>query len=160
RWCWWRSAGWCWRAPTAWTRPPTLASSRTCAPGRRPWALNRRAPSIPVRCRAGAARMVDARSRLKEVYAHPVGRDAIDKVLLQLGRSRRWVRNPVVANLPLGTLARLARPLLGDGFVRSLVTVLADHDDGAGHLPQVGAPAQQACDGATSPGTVMLTGEW
>ena len=103
--------------------------------------------------------MVDARSRLKEVYAHPVGRDAIDKVLLQLGRSRRWVRNPVVANLPLGTLARLARPLLGEGFVSSLVTVLADHDDGAAHLSQVGAPAQQAYDGAASPGTVVLTGE-
>src|SRR5690625_7113761 len=83
------------------------ASSRTCVLGRRPWALSRRAPSIPVRCRAGAARMVDARSRLEEVYAHPVGRDAIDKVLLQLGRSRGWVGNPVVANLRLGTVARL-----------------------------------------------------
>src|SRR5690625_3131895 len=113
------------------------ASSRTCVLGRRPWALSRRAPSIPVRCRAGAARMVDARSRLEEVYAHPVGRDAIDKVLLQLGRSRGWVGNPVVANLRLGTVARLARPVLGDGFVSSLVTVLADHDDGAARLDQV-----------------------
>ncbi len=103
--------------------------------------------------------MVDARSRLKEVYAHPVGRDAIDKVLLQLGRSRGWVRNPVVANLRLGTVARLARPVLGDGFVSSLVTVLADHDDGAARLDQVGAPAQHAPDGAAAPGGVVLAGE-
>lgn len=86
--------------------------------------------------------MVDSRTRLKQVYAHPVGRDAIDKVLLQLGRSRRWVTNPVVANLPLSTLARLARPVLGDGFVPSLLTVLADHDDGAAHHSPGGAAGQ------------------
>ncbi|HLS64496.1 MAG TPA: hypothetical protein VK060_14030, partial [Ruania sp.] len=103
--------------------------------------------------------MVDARSRLEEVYAHPVGRDAIDKVLLQLGRSRGWVGNPVVANLRLGTVARLARPVLGDGFVSSLVTVLADHDDGAARLDQVGTPAQHAPDGAAAPGGAVLAGE-
>ena len=86
----------------------------------------------------------DAGTRLKDVYAHPVGRDALDKVLLQLGRSPRWVRNPVVANLPLGVLARLARPVLGEQFVPSLLTVLADHDDGAAPgLGQVTVPRAQ-----------------
>ncbi|MBZ2195296.1 alpha-glucosidase [Occultella gossypii] len=70
---------------------------------------------------------VEPSTRLKEIYGHPVGRDAIDKVLLQLGRSSRWVRNPVVANLRLRTVARLARPILGEAFAQSLVTVLADH---------------------------------
>ncbi|WP_210418230.1 alpha-glucosidase [Ruania zhangjianzhongii] len=83
----------------------------------------------------------DARTRLKDVYAHPVGRDAIDKVLLQLGRSSFWVRNPVAANLPLGALARLVRPVLGSEFVPSLLTVLADHGDGAATvLEQVAGP--------------------
>lgn len=86
----------------------------------------------------------DGRTRLKDVYAHPVGRDAIDKVLLQLGRSPWWVRNPVVANLPLGALARLARPVLGPEFVPSLLTVLADHDDGAAAgVNQVTGPRAQ-----------------
>ena len=80
----------------------------------------------------------DARTRLKDVYAHPVGRDAIDKVLLQLGRSPRWVTNPVTANLPLSALAHLARPVLGSQFVPSLLTVLADHDDGAATVPAPG----------------------
>ncbi|MGD7788476.1 alpha-glucosidase [Propionibacteriaceae bacterium Y1700] len=69
----------------------------------------------------------DAGTRLKDIYRHPVGRDAIDKILLQLGRSRRWVTNPVVANLPLRVLARLAQPVLGPGFADSLLAVLADH---------------------------------
>ncbi len=65
--------------------------------------------------------------RLRAVYAHPIARDAIDKVLLQLGRSRRWVTNPVVAGLRLRTLGRLAEPLLGPGFADSLLALLADH---------------------------------
>lgn len=70
----------------------------------------------------------DANPRLREIYAHPVGRDAIDRLLLQLGRSPRWVTNSLVANLRLSTVARLARPVLGDRFVPSLLAVLADHD--------------------------------
>ena len=72
---------------------------------------------------------LDAHSRLRQVYAHPVGRDAIDKILLQLGRSRRWVTNPLVSRLRLGTLAALARPILGPGFVDSFLAVLAAHPD-------------------------------
>lgn len=71
--------------------------------------------------------MTDPNPRLGEVYRHPVGRDAIDKVLLQLGRSRRWVANPVVSRLRLRTLARLAQPLLGPGFDRALLAVLDAH---------------------------------
>ncbi|HLS13625.1 MAG TPA: alpha-amylase family glycosyl hydrolase [Beutenbergiaceae bacterium] len=90
----------------------------------------------------------EAKSRIKDVYSHPVGRDAIDKVLLQLGRSRRWVTNPLVANLPLGVLGRLARPILGPGFVGSLLEVLTSHPevaDSGGAAPKppgVGEPAR------------------
>src|SRR5690606_15136986 len=65
--------------------------------------------------------------RLRDVYAHPVARDALDKVLLQLGRSRRWLTNPVVAGLRLRTIGRLAEPVLGPGFADSLLALLADH---------------------------------
>lgn len=65
--------------------------------------------------------------RIGEIYAHPVGRDAIDKVLLQLGRDRRWVDNPLVRRLPLRAFALLARPVLGEGFADSLLQLLRDH---------------------------------
>lgn len=69
----------------------------------------------------------DVRIRLKDVYAHPVGRDAIDKILLQLGRSRRWVTNPLVSNLSLQTLSRLAERFLGAGLAESFLEILAEH---------------------------------
>lgn len=65
--------------------------------------------------------------RLREIYAHPVGRDSLDKVLLQLGRSRRWLDNPLVGRLRLRAAARVARPVLGPTFADSLLTLLADH---------------------------------
>ncbi|MGO2746158.1 alpha-amylase family glycosyl hydrolase [Microbacterium sp.] len=71
----------------------------------------------------------DSSIRLKDVYAHPVGRDAIDKILLQLGRSRRWVTNPLVANLPLRTLGRLAGRFLGPGLAEALLAILAEHPE-------------------------------
>jgi oligo-1,6-glucosidase len=48
------------------------------------------------------------RSTIGDVWAHPLGKDALAKILLQLGRSERWVTNPVVARLRLSWLARLA----------------------------------------------------
>lgn len=91
----------------------------------------------------------DARSRIKDIYAHPVGRDAIDKVLLQLGRSKRWVTNPLVANLPLGLLSRLARPMVGPAFAEAFLGLLADHPaDPAAPVPALGpdGPAPSAGD--------------
>lgn len=71
----------------------------------------------------------DDRIRVKDVYAHPVGRDAIDKILLQLGRSRRWVTNPLVANLSLRTVGRLAGRFLGPGLAETMLAILAEHPE-------------------------------
>lgn len=92
----------------------------------------------------------EAKIRIKGVYSHPVGRDAIDKVLLQLGRSRGRVTNPLVANLPLGVLGRLARPVLGPGFAGSLLEVLAGHPEAAG--PGATAPLVPGAGGPASGG--------
>jgi len=43
----------------------------------------------------------DRNATVAEVYAHPLGRDIIDKILLQTGRSATWVRNPLVSRLRL-----------------------------------------------------------
>lgn len=64
------------------------------------------------------------RSTIADIYAHPVGRDAVDKVLLQLGRSPRWVRNPVVGRLRLDQIARVAGRYLDERFIDSLLALL------------------------------------
>ncbi|GAB2461679.1 glycoside hydrolase family 13 protein [Xylanimonas ulmi] len=64
------------------------------------------------------------RSTLGEVYAHPVGHDALDKVLLQVGRSPRWLTNPVVSRLRLSTLATLARRVAPPSFFEALLRLL------------------------------------
>ena len=40
-------------------------------------------------------------SRIKEVFAHPVGHDILAKVLLQTGMSSALIDNPVVGNMKL-----------------------------------------------------------
>ena len=40
---------------------------------------------------------LDRNATVAEIYAHPLGRDIIDKMLLQTGRSTTWVRNPLVS---------------------------------------------------------------
>lgn len=65
--------------------------------------------------------------RLGEIYAHPVGRDLVDRVLRQLGRSRRWVNNPVASRLRLRTLTRWAQGTVGPDFDTFLLEFLADH---------------------------------
>lgn len=67
--------------------------------------------------------------RVAEVYAHPVGRDAIDKILLYLGRGQGWVTNPLVANTRLSAISTLAKRGLGPGFADAFLTVIADHPD-------------------------------
>jgi oligo-1,6-glucosidase len=76
-------------------------------------------------------------SRIKEVYAHPIGRDVVDKLLLQMGKSQRLVTNPIVGNLRLVTIARLARKQLDLGFFQTLIDLFnsepdvpKEHDDG------------------------------
>ncbi len=64
---------------------------------------------------------LDRTATLGQVYAHPLGRDIIDKLMMQLGRSPRWVTNPVVSKIKLSHLDRI----LGKGFAETLVELLA-----------------------------------
>ncbi|OYN87776.1 alpha-glucosidase [Parenemella sanctibonifatiensis] len=63
-------------------------------------------------------------SRIADLYARPLGRDVVDKVLLQLGRGRAWVTNSAVSRLRLRTLARLARPVVGTGFLEVVIDLV------------------------------------
>ena len=71
----------------------------------------------------------DRNATVAEIYAHPLGRDIIDKVLLQTGRSTAWVRNPLVSRLRLRQLDKILRRTFGPGFVDTLVDLLADCPD-------------------------------
>jgi len=63
-------------------------------------------------------------SRVKDLCNHPLGRDIIEKLLLQLGKSNRWVDNPIVGNLRLKTLKRLTGKKVGPGFFDAVLGLL------------------------------------
>ena len=74
-------------------------------------------------------------SRVKEFYAHPVGRDLVDKLLTATGRSRRWVTNPLVGNMRLSTVGFLARPLTGPGLIDALLRLANVEPDAPSSAP-------------------------
>ena len=63
-------------------------------------------------------------SKLGEAYATPIGHDAIGKVLMQLGLSDKLITNPVVSNLKLSTIAKIAGKKLDAGFLQAMVDLL------------------------------------
>lgn len=77
---------------------------------------------------------LDESAQVRDFYAHPVGRDVIDKVLHQQGRSNRWVDNPLVGRLRLKTVGRLTRLLTGHDLVPALLA-LANAEP---HAPEPG----------------------
>lgn len=70
-------------------------------------------------------REVTARSRLREVCRHPLGRDIVDGLAHRIGRSPRWVDNPLVGAVRLAQLPRITGGRVDDAFVDALVRVLA-----------------------------------
>ena len=67
---------------------------------------------------------LNRRSNLGDVYDHPLGKDVINRILLQLGRSRVWVNNPVVRSLPLGLVEKVGNRFTGNGFMDTLLELL------------------------------------
>ncbi|MDL2219206.1 alpha-glucosidase [Ruminococcaceae bacterium OttesenSCG-928-O06] len=65
------------------------------------------------------------RSRIKEAWQHPVGHDVLKNMLRRTGRGEGLLRNPVVANLPLPNLDRIAGP----GFCDMLLDMAAQEPD-------------------------------
>lgn len=74
-------------------------------------------------------RQLTSRSKIKDVYRHPIGRDVIRRILLQLGKSEWLVENPLVGNMKLGTLGKLAKGMLGESFIDSLLNLLNGETD-------------------------------
>lgn len=66
---------------------------------------------------------LDRRSKIKDVWRHPVGHDLLQLMLLRTGRNPSWALNPLVVNRNIKTLDRMG----GDGFVDMLLE-LTDAD--------------------------------
>jgi len=67
---------------------------------------------------------LNLQSKVKEVYANPIGQDIINKLLLQMGKSPVWITNPVVGNLRLGTVKKLVKNVLDEGFFDTFLALL------------------------------------
>ena len=76
-----------------------------------------------------ANKQLTLNSKVRELYATPVGHDTIAKVLMQLGLSEKIITNGIVSNLKLKTLATLTKAKLGEGFFDSLLTLVNSEKD-------------------------------
>lgn len=72
---------------------------------------------------------LDRTATIGEVYDHPVGHDAIDKILLQAGQPRWIINNPVVRRLPFWLVAKLGAPFVGEDFFPTFLELLGSHVD-------------------------------
>lgn len=68
-------------------------------------------------------------SKIKEIYATPIGHDVVGKLLMQMGKGEELIRNPIVGNRKLGTIAKLTGKKLGIGFFNTLLTLLNTEQD-------------------------------
>ncbi|MBM7829833.1 oligo-1,6-glucosidase [Agromyces cerinus] len=72
-----------------------------------------------------SARALTGRSRIRDVLAHPLGRDMIESLALQAGRSPRWIDNPVMGAVRLDALPRLTRGAVDDAFIDTILALMA-----------------------------------
>lgn len=81
--------------------------------------------------------MITMKSRVKEVYAHPVGHDILRRILLQCGLGAWAVENPVVGNLTVGQLRAVSGRFLSRGFWDTFLDLLNSEQDrpAAGDCP-------------------------
>ncbi len=68
--------------------------------------------------------MLTKKSRIKDIYANPIGRDIIDRVALQLNINKKVITNPIIGNMRLKTLPKLLKGKLKEGFVDVVLTLL------------------------------------
>jgi oligo-1,6-glucosidase len=73
--------------------------------------------------------MLTKNARIKDVYANPIGKDIINKLLLQMNISRKVVTNPLVGNLKLKSLPKLLKNQLDEDFIDTFLTLLNSEKD-------------------------------
>ncbi|MCL2884494.1 MAG: alpha-glucosidase, partial [Oscillospiraceae bacterium] len=71
----------------------------------------------------------DRQSKIKDVLENPVGRDIVDKILMQLGKGEGLVDNPVVRNMKLSTLKKASFGNVDDGLIDTVCHMLNNAAD-------------------------------
>lgn len=73
--------------------------------------------------------MLTINNRIKDVYSHPIGRDILQKILMQMGHSDNIINNPVVGNLKLKVLPQLTMGYVDKGFLETFLMLLNSEPD-------------------------------
>jgi len=80
-------------------------------------------------------------SKLRDIYAHPVGRDIVDKLLLQINKPAWLIDNAIIGNITLKAVQRLTRGRLTPGFFDALLALLNIEPDAPDTRSAAAAPA-------------------
>lgn len=72
--------------------------------------------------------MITMNSTVRDVYNHPVGRDILDMLLAGIGRGPGFLTNPLVGNMKLSALDKLAGSK-APGAAEMLITLLNQHPE-------------------------------
>jgi len=64
------------------------------------------------------------KSKVSEVYANPIGRDIVDKLVLQTGISEKLLKNPLTMNMKLETLSARFGKKQDAGFADAVLALL------------------------------------
>jgi len=68
-------------------------------------------------------------SKIKDIYANPIGHDILYKLLLQLNKSEKLITNPILRNMRLKTAAVMTKKLLGNSFYETFLELLNSEKD-------------------------------
>lgn len=75
------------------------------------------------------SKKLDMNSRVKDIYENPIGRDIINKLLLQLNKSKKLITNPIVGNLRIKTLAAITKKSINEDFYNTILDLLNSEPD-------------------------------
>ncbi|MBR6396328.1 MAG: hypothetical protein IKS09_05105, partial [Lachnospiraceae bacterium] len=67
--------------------------------------------------------------KVKDLYKNPVGHDIIEKLLLTMGKSSFLVKNPIVSNMKLETLVKLAGDKISYDFAEKVMELVNAEED-------------------------------
>ena len=67
---------------------------------------------------------IDYKSKVKDIYQHPVGRDVVDKILFFMKKPNAVIENPIIGNIRIRTLKWLLKKTFDDYFWEQLLWLL------------------------------------
>ena len=73
--------------------------------------------------------MLTVNNRIKDLYSNPVGKDVVNKLLLQMGYSEVLIKNPIVGNIKLKALPKLTKGFVDHDFLNVVLELLNSEPD-------------------------------